>query len=85
MKIIDKELKLINQDTDSLYTLNQKILDIGKGLNWYFVINRVNKVGWIVYGLENGGKQIRQEVGLNVLSRYFTETEIAINRFVELK
>ena len=85
MTIIEKELKEIGENYQSFVELNELILKWGQKNNWYIVLNRIPKKGWLVYGLENGGKQNYHSIGLKLLEEYFDKPITMLNNFINLK
>jgi len=82
MTTIEKELASIGETYSSFADLNQNILQWGEKRGWYIVLNRVPKKGWILYGLQDGGRQLFHEFGLPVLESYFDSPVTMLNRFI---
>ena len=82
MTTLEKDLKQIGESYDTFTHLNQLILNWGQKRGWYIVLNRVHKKGWILYGLQNGGRQHYHEIGLKLLEDYFDSPITMLNKFI---
>lgn len=80
---LEKDLMQIGETYDSFTQLNKLFKDWGKKHDWYIVINRVPKKGWIVFGMK-GLTQHTHEIGLDVVEKYFDEPISMLNKFVNL-
>ncbi len=85
MNIKEKELKEINESGESLNFLNSLIGKWAEKRNWYIIINRVPKKGWLVYGLTENGKQLYQWCGVGAIEKYFDSPITSLNEFINVK
>jgi len=81
---LEKELILIGETYDSFIELNKLIFIWAEKRGWYIVLNRLPKKGWIVYGLQNGGKQNVHEIGLKLLEDYFDKPTTSLQKFISM-
>ena len=82
---LEKDLTEIGETYESFVELNKQILKWGNKNGWYIVLNRIPKKGWMVYGLQNGGKQNYHEIGLKLLEDYFDKPITMLNKFINMK
>ena len=85
MTAIAKDLKEIGETVNSLYDLNTLIMEWAQKRNWYIVVNRIPKKGWLIYGLNNEGQQLYSWCGLGVIGDYFDKPTTSLNKFINTK
>lgn len=82
---IETDLIKIGETYESFIGLNKQILAWGEKNSWYIIINRIPRKGWLVYGLNNKGKQNYHEIGLKLLEDYFDKPITMLNNFINMK
>lgn len=85
MTQLEKDLKEICESPDTLQQLRELINEYGKKRGIYFVLNRLPKRGWILYSLQDGGKQIWQEMGLGILERLFDSPITSLKKHLRME
>lgn len=83
MKTIkEKELNEIFETENSLNELNELIATWAAKRGWHIFINRVNKKGWVVYGINKDAQQLMQYCGIGVIEKYFDSPITSLNSFI---
>jgi len=79
---LEKDLYSIGETPETLALLNDEFLKWGKKRGWYITVNRINKKGWLVYGLNDNLQQHFNYIGIGILEDYFDKPTTMLNKFI---
>ena len=81
MTKLEQDLDVIGETYESFCDLNKLISEWAAKKDWYIVLNRIPKKGWLVYGL-HGCAQSFHYIDLYILEDYFDKPTTMLNEFI---